>query len=220
MEKKKYIEIICKNCGGHNLKEMGEYFKCQNCHSIYKKTDFKKKLIYRHSKLFWIYTSVIILITLLVVAFVIAPRTTTMEKKIEHPKSWYNDVGLGKAYKNQKEKEKSDRMFAEIKDNARWGLEHLDLTKSWTTEYFNSIKVAQMNFEVGSTNPTYSDGMLYSDLIKKIGAPDELENYGQGRKEAIFHYHGKHNSMKNWSISVFITYDTKTGMITDKRVMS
>lgn len=219
MENRKYIEIICKNCGGHDLTGTGDYFICQNCHSMYKKTVFKKRLIYRQSKLFWISVTVIILIILLVISFVIAPRSTITKKKIEHPESWYNDVGSGKAYKNEKEKEKSDRMFSEIKDQAKWGLEHLDLTESWTTEYFNSIRVAQTHFKDGSTTPTYSDGMLYSDLIKKVGMPDEIEAYGQGRKEAIFHYHGESNSINNWSISVFITYDTKTGMITDKSVI-
>lgn len=215
MENKKYIEIVCKNCGSHDLKGTGDYFTCQNCHSLYKKSGFKKRLIYRQSKLFWISAVVGMLAITLVISFFISPQNTIIETKIEHPESWYDNVGPGEAYKSVKEKEESDRRFAEIDAQAKWGLEHLDLTESWTTEYFNSIQVAQMNFKNGEINPTYSNGTLFSDLMKKVGEPDKLEDYGDNSKEAIFHYHGE-----NWSISVFIVYDTKTGMIINKSVMS
>lgn len=220
METKKFIELICKNCGGHELKEAGNYFTCQNCHSLYTKKDLKKRLIYRQSKLFWIFIVTVVTVSGLIISFVIAPQFTTTEKKIEHPKSWYGDIGPGKAYKNVNEKEESDRHSDEINANAKWGLEHLDLTKSWTTEYFNSIQVAQMNFKDGDLKPTYSNGMLFSDLVKKVGAPDELEDYGSNTKQAIFHYHEENKPINRWSISVFIVFDTRTGMIASKSVMS
>lgn len=219
METKKYIELICKNCGGHELKASGNYFTCQNCHSLYTKKDFKKRLIYRQSKLLWISIVTIVTAIGLVISFGIAPQFTITEKKIEHPKSWYDDIGPGNAYKNIKEKEKSDRLSAKIDANAKWGLEHLYLTKTWTTEYFNSIQVAQTNFKNGALKPTYSNGMLFSDLVKKVGAPDELEDYGDNTKQAIFHYHEENQNISRWSISIFIVYDTRTGMIASKSVM-
>lgn len=219
METKKYIELICKNCGGHELKVTGNYFTCQNCRSLYTKKDFKKRLIYRQSKLFWVSIVTTVIVIGLVISFSIAPQSTIKEKRIEHPKSWYDDIGPGNAYKNVKEKEKSDRLSAEIDANAKWGLEHLDLTKAWTTEYFNSIQVAQMNFKDGALKPTYSKGMLFSDLVKKVGAPDELEDYGNNTKQALFHYHEENQRINRWAISIFIVYDTRTGMITSKSVM-
>lgn len=219
MGNKKITEITCKNCGGHNLKRKGLYFICQNCHSLYQKKNYTKQE-YSQSKLLWISSIILILVTLLTIGFVVIPRTITTESKIEHPESWYDDVGPGSAYKNEKEKEKSDRMFAEIDKKAKWGLEHLHLTKIWTTEYFYSIKVAKMIFKDVGNQPTYSDGTLFSDLEKSIGKPDEIEKGNNGIRTAIFHYHENSTAINRWGISIYISYDIKSGMITDKSVMS
>lgn len=219
MGNKKITEIICKNCGGHDLKRKGSYFVCQNCHSLHQKKEYAK-LEYRKCKLFWVSFIIIFLVTLLTIGFVVTPRMTKTESKIEHPKSWYNDVGPGSAYKNEKEKEKSDRIFAEIDKKAKWGLEHLYLTKIWTTEYFNSIKVAKMIFKDGDNQSTYSDGNLFSDLEKEIGKPDEIKKRSTGINTAIFRYHEDSTAIDRWGISIYISYDAKSGMITDKSVMS
>jgi hypothetical protein len=215
-QNKKYTELICESCGGHDFWDKGNYLECENCHSIYKKEIPQKRVIYRQSIMKWISLSGLILLVILVGTLFIFH--SAMKSQSTNPS--YSDVGPGKPYKTVKEKEASKKLFAETEADAKWGLEHLDLTGVWTTYYFNSIQVATAQFDDKSGAPVaYTNGMLFSELVKKVGKPKSEEDYGNGRNEADFFYHGSDKKRGEWTIAVFIVYDVKSGMITGKDVM-
>lgn len=213
---KKYSELVCESCGGHDFREQEDYLECENCHSIYKKNSLQKRTIYRQSVIRWSgLVGVFLLMSLLGFFFIFHSTKGTQASKVS-----YSDVGPGKPYKTVKEKEASDRLSAEIEADAKWGLEHLDLTGVWTTYYFNFIQVTTAQFSDKANSPTtYTNGMLFSELVKKVGKPKSEEDYGNGRNQADFFYHGTDKKGGKWTIAVFIVYDVKSGMITGKDVM-
>lgn len=89
----------------------------------------------------------------------------------------------------------------------------------WTSEIYNSIKVATEHYDADSEKYSFEGGASYEELEKLVGPPDrvtswEKEKYGMPPRSTATWDQTKDGEYANGSVT--ITYDKQTKMITDK----
>ncbi|MGM0125506.1 hypothetical protein IGI37_002905 [Enterococcus sp. AZ194] len=105
--------------------------------------------------------------------------------------------------------------FEDYDDYAYSDIEISDIGK-WTQEIFDSIQVADLEYDLKTDKEIYANGTKYEDLVKVVGAPVSTYNDGD-TIEASWDTSQNDDDEYDYDLAyIAVNYDIKSGLIIDK----
>ena len=97
--------------------------------------------------------------------------------------------------------------------SAALGLRHIDEVPGWSEDIFQSIEVATRHWGDFSGDMTFTDGGDFEELEARVGRAPEIFTNTDGTSTASWW-----SNSDQMSVSISITFEQRTGMITDKSI--